>query len=133
MTMNETFSHRLKRIIEEKQLSCYKIAKLSNVSKGTISNYINGKISHPDTMILCKICVILEVSPHWILYGSGMQTLCESDIKYLRHKKTPTMSRIEIERTRNSLNRVINELILMREQNRVLEEFFNDIRAKVTK
>ncbi len=125
--MEENFSHRLRIIIEKRELTCYKLAKLSKVSKGTISNYINGRITKPDTMVMCKICIVLQVSPSWILHGSGLPTLCESDIKYMRYKVKNFMSRSELERVRSCVNKLIDELILMHEKNRALEEFVTEL------
>lgn len=128
--MDENFSCRLRSMIRTRELSCYKLAKLSKVSKGTISNYVNGKITKPDIVVICKVCIVLNVSPSWILHGSGLPTLCESDIKYMRYKVKNHMSRAELEKIRNSVNRVIDELILMHEKYKALEEFLGELQKQ---
>lgn len=127
--MEDNFSYRLRTIIEKRELSCYMVAKLSKVSKATISNYINGRITNPDVMIVCKICIVLNVSPTWILHGSGLPTLCESDIKYMRYRVKNNMSRSEIEKIRSGVNKVVDELILMHEKCKALEEFLNELQS----
>jgi len=117
-------------MIRTRELSCYKLAKLSKVSKGTISNYVNGRITKPDIVVICKVCIVLNVSPSWILHGSGLPTLCESDIKYMRYKVKNHMSRAELEKIRNSVNRVIDELILMHEKYKALEEFLGELQKQ---
>lgn len=128
--MDENFSCRLRSMIRTRELSCYKLAKLSKVSKGTISNYVNGRITKPDIVVICKVCIVLNVSPSWILHGSGLPTLCESDIKYMRYKVKNHMSRAELEKIRNSVNRVIDELILMHEKYKALEEFLGELQKQ---
>ncbi|MBE6333842.1 MAG: helix-turn-helix transcriptional regulator [Bacteroidales bacterium] len=128
--MDENFSYRLRSMIRTRELSCYKLAKLSKVSKGTISNYVNGRITKPDIVVICKVCIVLNVSPSWILHGSGLPTLCESDIKYMRYKVKNHMSRAELEKIRNSVNRVIDELILMHEKYKALEEFLGELQKQ---
>lgn len=128
--MKENFSFRLQKIIKEKNLTYYKVAKLSNVSKGTISNYINGKTTKPDIMVLCKLCLVLDVAPNWILYGSGIPTLCESDIKYMRYKTKHEISKYELERFRNTMNRIIDEFILKQEQSKAMEEYIKELQER---
>lgn len=125
--MEENFAYRLKYIIKLRGLSCYKLAKQSNVSKGTISNYINGKITTPDLMIISKICIILKVSPQWMLHGSGLPTICESDVEYMRYKTKVQITRQEIERARSIMNKIFNEMILIQEQNNALKEFIRKL------
>lgn len=128
--MKENFSYRLKKIIKEKNLTCYKVAKLSKVSKGTISNYINGKTTKPDILVLCKLCLVLGVAPNWILHGSGIPTLCESDIKYMRYKTKHEISKYELEKFRNTMNRIIDEFILKQEQSKAMEEFIKELQER---
>ena len=128
--MKENFSFRLQKIIKEKNLTCYKVAKLSNVSKGTISNYINGRTTKPDILVLCKLCLVLDVAPNWILNGSGIPTLCESDIKYMRYKTKHEISKYELEKFRNTMNRIIDEFILKQEQSKAMEEYIKELQER---
>ncbi|MBP3419206.1 MAG: helix-turn-helix transcriptional regulator [Marinifilaceae bacterium] len=130
--MEENFAYRLKEILAMRELSCYKLAKMSHVSKGTLSNYINGKIIAPDLMVISKICIVLKISPHWLLHGSGLQTLCESDIRYMRYKTKKRVTRQEIERVRNALNKLFDDLLLLIEESSAMEEFIRKNTPEIT-
>lgn len=66
----DTFGARLERIMDEKQLSAYKLSKMLAVGQSTISNY-KKNTSAPKKATLEAIASILEVNPEWLESGKG--------------------------------------------------------------
>jgi len=66
----ESFGARLERIMEEKQLSAYKLSKMLAVGQSTISNYKKSEFA-PKKATLEAIASILEVNPVWLETGKG--------------------------------------------------------------
>jgi transcriptional regulator with XRE-family HTH domain len=73
--MND-FGIRLKRAMEERSISAAQLSKLSGVSKGLISYYINGKcIAKQDKIYL--LAKALSVDPGWLM--TGVEQVCHPD------------------------------------------------------
>lgn len=67
--MND-FSLRLVGILKQRGISSHQLAKEINISRATISNYINGK-TKPKNLILEKLSDYLGLSKDWLLKGEG--------------------------------------------------------------
>ncbi len=64
------FPERLQSIIEERQISKYKIAKAIDISASTVSNYLKGK-TKPDSTKLTVLSRLLGVNKEWLQTGEG--------------------------------------------------------------
>lgn len=54
----------LKHIREKRQWSIRKLAIISGVQHGYISELENGNKDNPSISVICKLCVALQVSPN---------------------------------------------------------------------
>lgn len=83
------FPERLQSIIEERQISKYKIAKAIDISASTVSNYLKGK-TKPDHTKLAVLSKLLGVNKEWLQTGEGSKyTVEENDIAYTRIFQDP--------------------------------------------
>ena len=64
------FKDRLKKLTEIKRVSNYRIAKETNISRSTISNYLDGK-TKPNMSHVKLIADYFGVSENWLLNGDG--------------------------------------------------------------
>ena len=76
--MAKTTGERLKEVIEERELTKYKLAQDLNWSKSTLSNYVEGK-TIPKGKRLHAICKALKISPVWLISGSGPKDMLIED------------------------------------------------------
>ena len=60
---------RLHKIMNDRGITAYKLAREIGISQSSIGNYINNK-TKPDASKLDLICKYLEVSKNWLLSGS---------------------------------------------------------------
>ncbi|WP_251620711.1 helix-turn-helix domain-containing protein [Odoribacter lunatus] len=72
------FPERLQSIIEERQISKYKIAKSIDISASTVSNYLKGK-TKPDSTKLTVLSRLLGVNKEWLQSGEGSKYSVEED------------------------------------------------------
>ena len=63
------FKDRLTKIIEEKGVSKYQIAKETRITEATLSNYCNGK-GKPSPSIVMQLANFLDVDFDWLINGS---------------------------------------------------------------
>lgn len=78
------FPERLQSIIEERQISKYKIAKAIDISASTVSNYLKGK-TKPDSTKLTVLSKLLGVNKEWLQTGEGSKyTEVETDSVYTK-------------------------------------------------
>jgi len=99
------FPERLQRIIEEKKISKYKIAKAIDISASTVSNYIKGK-TKPDSTKLTVLSNLLGVNKEWLQTGEGPKYILEegefpysqfirdNDGKYINEKLIGILERL---------------------------------------
>lgn len=66
----ETIGQRLKKVLEEKDITMYRISKELGLSKSTLTNYITGR-TKPDSIKLAAICDFLGINKVWLLTGNG--------------------------------------------------------------
>ena len=64
------FKDRLTRVIEERGISKYQIAKETKITEATLSNYCNGK-GKPSPSIVMQLANFLEVNFDWLIDGIG--------------------------------------------------------------
>ncbi len=119
--MEESFPDRFKRALREKGITFYRLSKKTGVSKSTISNYSLGKITRPDMATLKKICDYLEVSPNWLLHGTGEMRMSEADLQYISYSKHPSVSKHDREIAITTIRDSFKELDWHKERNKVLE------------
>ena len=50
----------LDKLLKEKEITRYQLAKLTNIKYQTIDNYYKNKVVRYDSFILSKICEVLE-------------------------------------------------------------------------
>lgn len=84
------FPERLQSIIEERQISKYKIAKAIDISASTVSNYLKGK-TKPDSTKLTVLSKLLGVNKEWLQTGEGAKytTGGETDTIYTQIFQDP--------------------------------------------
>ncbi|MFZ2279290.1 MAG: helix-turn-helix transcriptional regulator [Prosthecobacter sp.] len=78
-----TFDGRLRALIKERDLSAASLARALDLSHVAVGNYLKGKAT-PNADQLLKMCDILDVLPHWLLYGSGPRDRAELSSLILR-------------------------------------------------
>lgn len=62
----ETTANRLREAMKAKGLSQQELSNLSDVSKSSISHYINGK-NVPDNFQAYKLSKVLDCDPTWLM------------------------------------------------------------------
>ncbi len=75
------FKDRLVKVIEEKGLSRYKIAKETKITEATLSNYCNGKVN-PSPSIVMQLANYLEIDFNWLITGNESSKISEPKEKY---------------------------------------------------
>lgn len=68
----KTIGERIRKARENANLKQTELAKLLNKSQGTVTDIENGK-NKGNFEILKEICIALNVSADWILFGSEKQ------------------------------------------------------------
>lgn len=80
------FKDRLTKVIEERGISKYQIAKETKITEATLSNYCNGK-GKPSPSIVMQLANFLDVDFDWLLNGSDEEDddnrLSDSKSEYL--------------------------------------------------
>ncbi len=71
---------RLNKVISDKKIKKGTIAKAIGVHAGTLDNYIKGKVTNPNNLILEKISDYLGISSEWLVNGTGDISYKESSI-----------------------------------------------------
>ncbi len=67
----ERFSEVVELLKEERRIKSIRdMAKISDVSEGTLRHYLNRK-GEPSAETIAKLCQSLEISPAWLLWGQG--------------------------------------------------------------
>lgn len=76
------FSDRLKSIMLKREITNYKLAQKLDISKSTITNYLNG-ITIPKNAKLEAISKALNVNPVWLLTGEESEEIvAENPVGY---------------------------------------------------
>lgn len=88
------FSERLEKIINEKNISKYKIAKELGISQSTIANWTTGK-ANPTVEKLAELIQLIGVSADYLLTGKEGETITEDDKRILKLYKATTGERRE--------------------------------------
>lgn len=73
-------SNRIKAKMNSLNLRAVDIVKSANVSKGTVSQWMNG-IAKPSGQNIITLSKVLECSPDWLLSGKGASTLEKSNVE----------------------------------------------------
>lgn len=68
----DTIGKRLKFLIDEKHLTQGEFAKILNLSRQIISNYVND-LSKPNYEFLYKLYKELNINLNWFISGEGNQ------------------------------------------------------------
>ena len=80
------FKERLTRVIEERGISKYQIAKETKITEATLSNYCNGK-GKPSPSIVMQLANFLDVDFGWLINGisedDDKQIVSESKQEYI--------------------------------------------------
>lgn len=61
--MNTDYGHieiHLTELLKEKGLNKYKLSHKADMNWKQIDNYCNNNITRLDTLVLCKLCTVLE-------------------------------------------------------------------------
>lgn len=72
-----TISERVFQIMEEKQITQYRLSKMTGISTKTISDWRNKK-TNPGADKIMVICEALQVSPEMLLTGRGRIEMSDS-------------------------------------------------------
>ena len=114
------FRDRLTRVIEERGISKYQIAKETRITEATLSNYCNGK-GKPSPSIVMQLANFLDVDFDWLLNGTGderddRRILSDSNPEYIilgKNKFTSKNSSVVIahlEKQIGEKDKLINKL-----------------------
>ena len=113
------FRDRLTRVIEERGISKYQIAKETRITEATLSNYCNGK-GKPSPSIVMQLANFLDVDFDWLINGTGdeenTRILSDSKPEYLilgKNKFTSKNSSVVIahlEKQIDEKDKLINKL-----------------------
>ena len=72
-----TISERMFQIMEEKQITQYRLSKMTGISTKTISDWRNKK-TNPGADKIMVICEALQISPETLLTGRGRTEMSDS-------------------------------------------------------
>jgi len=122
------FPERLQSIIEERQISKYKIAKAIDISASTVSNYLKGK-TKPDSTKLTVLSKLLGVNKEWLQTGEGSKyTTVETDTSYTQIFQDP-----EGKHMNEKLILILDRLTeSMREKDQQISMLINQMNTSVT-
>ena len=122
------FPERLQSIIEERQISKYKIAKAIDISASTVSNYLKGK-TKPDSTKLTVLSRLLGVNKDWLQTGEGSKyTIIETDTIYTQIFQDP-----EGKHMNEKLILILDRLTeSMREKDQQISILLNQMNTSVT-
>ena len=63
---------RLKKILEEKNISLYQLAKLTGKSQGNLNDILKGRINNPKQDFFDKVYKVFpDINPTWFSTGEG--------------------------------------------------------------
>lgn len=68
--MDSDYGHleiQLDKLLKEKGLNKYKLSHKAEMNWKQINNYCNNEITRLDTLVLCKLCTVLECDIHDLL------------------------------------------------------------------
>jgi len=68
--MDSDYGHleiQLDKLLKEKGLNKYKLSHKAEMNWNQINNYCNNEITRLDTLVLCKLCTVLECDIHDLL------------------------------------------------------------------
>ena len=85
----EQFAFRLRKIRKDKNLSMQKLANLSGVSSGNISEYENGN-KIPGLKTIIDLCKALNISTDYFIFGIEITGLSEDEIRCLNSYRSLT-------------------------------------------
>lgn len=82
MLIDKSFGGRLKQVFEKSHgfTQNKEIAEALNVTEGGMSNYINGRVPPPETLL--KISRLTGCSIHWLVTGEGQMYAPDKDKKH---------------------------------------------------
>lgn len=122
------FPERLQSIIEERQISKYKIAKAIDISASTVANYLKGK-TKPDSTKLTVLSNLLGVNKEWLQTGEGAKyTMEEPNAAYTKIFQDP-----EGKRMNEKLILILDRLTeSMRERDQQISMLINQMNAYTT-
>ena len=113
------FRDRLTKVIEERGISKYQIAKETKITEATLSNYCNGK-GKPSPSIVMQLANFLDVDFDWLINGvvdeEDKSVLSDSKPEYLilgKNKFTSKNSSVVIahlEKQIGEKDKLINKL-----------------------
>lgn len=69
-----TLGQRLSKLMDEKGLTNYKLAKDLDINKTTVTNYIEDKIKRPNNSIIDQMSKYFGVNKDWLITGIGSKT-----------------------------------------------------------
>lgn len=62
MTYSEAVVARIKRLMQEKNITVNRLATLSGITQSTVENFMSGKTNNPKLKTLCKLAAGLEMT-----------------------------------------------------------------------
>ena len=84
-----TISERMFQIMEEKQITQYRLSKLTGISTKTISDWRNKK-TNPGADKIMVICEALQILPETLLTGRGRTEVSDS-LPYIENAQDTTV------------------------------------------
>lgn len=67
----KNFSERLNAALSESGITQADLAKKIDISRASISQMLGGKIAYPSSIIAIRLCEVLNVDIHWLIFGTG--------------------------------------------------------------
>jgi len=84
-----TISERMFQIMEEKQITQYRLSKMTGISTKTISDWRNKK-TNPGADKIMVICEALQILPETLLTGKGRTEVSDS-LPYIENAQDTTV------------------------------------------
>jgi len=84
-----TISERMFQIMEEKQITQYRLSKMTGISTKTISDWRNKK-TNPGADKIMVICEALQILPETLLTGRGRTEVSDS-LPYIENAQDTTV------------------------------------------
>lgn len=103
------FSERLQCVIDEQQISRYKVSKIAHISAATLANYTSGK-TFPKPSMLARLSDTLGVSKQWLQYGEGEKYIVEEKSGIYRSEGFAPEAQQAVSNLANTINKLAESL-----------------------
>ena len=117
-----TLQKRILYLIDNKQLSCYRISQDTGISEGTLSKITSGKTKKLSNNTLLILSKYLNVNPQWLQNGIG-EMRNQDDVKEQTINNEVTIDR-------DVLKTIISQQETIHSQQQLLEKLITAVSQK---